>query len=40
MSKCVGRDNKICGKYFYDPQFPDDNLCDQCYAWYEEKESK
>ncbi len=38
MSKCVGRDGKVCGKIFFDPQFPDDNLCDQCFAWYQSKE--
>ena len=31
MSICIGVKNKACGKEFFDPQFPDDNVCDSCY---------
>ena len=30
MSECLGVGNKTCGKWVYDPQFPDDNICDKC----------
>lgn len=30
MSKCIGVNNETCGVEFYDPQFPDDNVCDGC----------
>ena len=36
MSKCVGIEGNACGKEFYDPQFPNDTLCDQCYGEMEE----
>ena len=30
MSECLGVKDKACGKWVYDPQFPNDNVCDQC----------
>jgi len=30
MSICKGVLGKDCGKEFYDPEFPDDNICDEC----------
>ena len=30
MNKCIGVGNKVCGVEFFDPEFPDDNVCDKC----------
>lgn len=30
MSICIGVGNDICGVEFFDPDFPNDNVCDQC----------
>lgn len=31
MSVCVGVKDKACGKEFFDPLFPDDTVCDDCF---------
>ena len=28
--ECLGIDNKPCGKWVYDPQFPTTNICAKC----------
>ena len=30
VSICIGVGNDICGVEFFDPDFPNDNVCDQC----------
>ena len=28
--RCLGVKDKACDRWVYDPQFPSDNVCDQC----------
>lgn len=37
MTKCVGVKDKACGIEFYDPQFPEDTVCDNCASELEEE---
>ena len=37
MSICIGVKNDVCGVEFYDPDFPNDNVCDKCAIRLEEE---